>query len=84
MFWLCRVHHLPQQLYVIMHAVFHPVNAVIVRVFVQLLPLWVLGYDAYSALIYPSIIGLNGAFSHFNVDMRMGAMNHLFIGPELH
>lgn len=78
------VHHLPQQLYVVMHAVFHPFNAVIVRLFVQLLPLWVLGFDPMAVLIYSSVIALHGTISHFNVDIRMGWLNYLFIGPELH
>ena len=85
--WLWRthaIHHLPQQLYVIMHAVFHPFNAVIVRLMVGLLPLWALGYDPYAVLIYSSIIAYHGTISHFNVDIRMGWVNYLFVGPELH
>lgn len=78
------VHHLPQQLYIVMHAVFHPFNAIIVRLCVQLLPLWILGFDPLAVLIYGSVIALHGTVSHFNVDIRMGWLNYLFIGPELH
>ena len=78
------IHHLPQQLYVIMHAVFHPFNAVIVKLFVQLLPLWVFGFDPYAVLVTSSIIGFHATISHLNVDMRIGWANYLFIGPELH
>lgn len=78
------IHHLPQQLYVVMHAVFHPFNAIIVRLFVQLLPLWILGFDPQAVLAYGSVIALHGTISHFNVDMRMGWLNYVFVGPELH
>ena len=78
------IHHLPQQLYVVMHAVFHPVNAIIVRLIVQLIPLWILGFDPIAVLTYGSVIAFHGTISHFNVDMRMGWLNYLFVGPELH
>ncbi len=78
------IHHLPQQLYVVMHAVFHPFNAIVVRLAVQLTPLWILGYDPTAVFIMGSIIGLHGTISHLNLDLRMGFMNYVFVGPELH
>ena len=78
------IHHLPQQLYVVMHAVFHPVNAVLVRILVQLTPIWVFGFDPFAVFVYGSIIALHGTVSHLNIDLRMGALNYLFVGPELH
>ena len=78
------IHHLPQQLYVVMHAVFHPINAVVVRIVVQLTPLWLLGYDPAAVFVMGSLIGLHGTISHLNLDLRMGFMNYLFVGPELH
>lgn len=78
------VHHLPQQLYVVMHAVFHPVNAIVVRLAVQLLPLWVLGYDPEAVFAIGSIVAMHGTISHLNLDLRMGPLNYLFVGPELH
>ena len=78
------IHHLPQQLYVVMHAVFHPINAIFVRVLVQLLPVWIFGFDPLAVFITVSIVGLHGLISHFNMDMRMGWANYLFVGPELH
>jgi sterol desaturase/sphingolipid hydroxylase (fatty acid hydroxylase superfamily) len=78
------VHHLPQQLYLVMHIVFHPLNLVIVRVAVQLTPIWVLGFDPMAVFLYGSVIGLHGTISHLNFDLRMGWMNYLFVGPELH
>jgi sterol desaturase/sphingolipid hydroxylase (fatty acid hydroxylase superfamily) len=78
------IHHLPQQLYVVMHAVFHPINAVLVRCATQLLPVWLLGYDPMAVFVFGSIIAYHGVVSHLNLDMRMGWLNYLFVGPELH
>jgi len=78
------IHHLPQQLYVVMHAVFHPFNAIIVRLVVQLLPVWLLGYGPEAAFVIGSIIALHGTVSHLNLDMRAGWLNYVFVGPELH
>jgi sterol desaturase/sphingolipid hydroxylase (fatty acid hydroxylase superfamily) len=78
------IHHLPQQLYVVMHAVFHPFNAVIVRIGTQLVPIWLLGYDPLAVFVFGSIVAYHGLVSHLNLDMRMGWLNYLFIGPELH
>ena len=78
------IHHLPQQLYVVMHAVFHPFNAVFVRLGTHLLPVWLLGYDPLAVFVFGSVIAFHGTVSHLNLDMRMGWLNYLFIGPELH
>lgn len=78
------IHHLPQQLYVVMHAVFHPFNAIIVRLLVQLLPVWLLGYDPTAAFVIGSIVALQGTVSHLNLDVRAGWLNYVLVGPELH
>lgn len=78
------IHHLPQQLYLVMHAVFHPFNAVLIRILVQLLPAFVLAPDPRAAFVASSIIGFHATISHFNVDLRMGLANYVFVGPELH
>ena len=78
------IHHLPKQLYLVMHAVFHPINAILVRLLVQVLPAVLLGTDPMAAFVAASIIGYHGTISHFNVDIRAGWANYLFTGPELH
>lgn len=78
------IHHLPQQLYVVMHAVFHPFNAVPIRYLTQILPIWAFGYDPEAVFVFGSVIALHGTISHLNLDLRMGWFNYLFIGPELH
>jgi sterol desaturase/sphingolipid hydroxylase (fatty acid hydroxylase superfamily) len=55
-----------------------------VRIFVQLVPLAIFGFDPFPVLITTSIIALQGTIRHFNVDIRMGWMNYVFVGPELH
>jgi sterol desaturase/sphingolipid hydroxylase (fatty acid hydroxylase superfamily) len=85
--WLWKVHsahHLPPRLYLVMHAVFHPINAIITRAFVIVVPIWIMGYDQRVIAIFAMVMSLHGIISHFNVDMRMGWANYLFVGPELH
>jgi sterol desaturase/sphingolipid hydroxylase (fatty acid hydroxylase superfamily) len=77
-------HHLPPRLYLVMHAVFHPINALIIRGLVIVLPIWAMGYDQQVVAMFSMITALHGIISHFNVDMRMGWANYLFVGPELH
>lgn len=77
-------HHLPPRLYVIMHAVFHPVNGIIIQAFAIILPIWLMGYSQQATAMFLMINGMHGLISHFNVDVRMGWANRLFVGPELH
>lgn len=78
------IHHLPQQLYLVMHIVFHPLNLLIVRTTVQMLPVWLMGFDPVAVFISGNLIALHGTISHLNFDMRLGWANYLFVGPELH
>jgi sterol desaturase/sphingolipid hydroxylase (fatty acid hydroxylase superfamily) len=85
--WLWKIHaahHLPPRLYLVMHAVFHPFNGLIIRGLVIVLPVWLMGYRQEIVTMFMMINGLHGLISHFNVDMRMGWANYLFVGPELH
>lgn len=77
-------HHLPPRLYVIMHAVFHPLNGILVQGLAIVLPIWLMGYDQKVVAMFLMINGLHGLISHFNVDVRMGWLNYIFVGPELH
>lgn len=77
-------HHMPDRVYIVMHAVFHPLNAVILRPLAMILPVWAMGYDPLVVTLFVMVNGMHGLVSHFNVDMRMGWLNYLFVGPELH
>jgi len=84
--WLWTVHlthHLPQQLYLLMHAVAHPLNAIVVRA-IMTLPLFFLGFTAEVLFVANLIVGLQGFVSHFNVDVRAGWFNYFLMGTELH
>jgi sterol desaturase/sphingolipid hydroxylase (fatty acid hydroxylase superfamily) len=77
-------HHLPPRLYLVMHAVFHPLNGIIIQGLAIILPIWLMGYDQKIVTMFLIINGMHGLISHFNVDVRMGWLNYLFVGPELH
>ena len=84
--WLWRMHvahHLPQQVYLLMHGVAHPLNTIVVRVILTV-PLFLLGFSAESLFIANLVVGLQGLVSHFNVDVRVGWVNYLLMGTELH
>ena len=84
--WLWRVHaahHLPQQVYVLMHAVAHPLNTVMVRLILTVPP-WLLGVSVEALFAANVVTGGQGLVSHFNVDSRVGVLNHLLVGTELH
>ncbi len=81
---LHAAHHLPPRLYIIMHAVFHPLNGILIQGLAIILPIWLMGYDQKVVVMFLMINGLHGLISHFNVDVRMGWLNYIFVGPELH
>lgn len=85
--WAWRIHaahHLPEGLYVLMHAVNHPLNVMMIQACAIILPVWALGVGPDAALIFTVLNAFHGIISHFNIDMRMGWANYLFVGPELH
>ena len=77
-------HHLPEQVYVLMHPASHPINGFIVRALVTLLPLYYLGASPETVLLLSTVITFQALISHCNVDIRMGWVNYLFVGTELH
>lgn len=84
--WLWRthvLHHLPEQVYVFMHVVGHPVNSAYVRV-ILMLPAIALGFSEEAIFAAAVLGGFQGLVSHFNVDIRAGWLNRIFMGTELH
>jgi len=82
--WRVHVaHHLPDKVYVVMHAVFNPVNAFITATIIQL-PLILLGISPEAALAATLLIDLQSLVSHFNVNIKTGFLNYIFIGTETH
>lgn len=82
--WKVHVaHHLPDRVYVLMHAVFNPINAFISTAIIQL-TLVLLGIPPAAALAATLLIDLQSLISHFNADIRAGFFNYIFIGTETH
>lgn len=81
---LHSAHHLPQKLYVTMHAVGHPVNGLFIQTLCIVLPIWWMGYGEAAVTMFLMVNAIHGLISHFNVDTRMGWMNYIFVGTELH
>ena len=84
--WLWRAHvphHLPEQVYVMMHSVAHPINTIAVRLILTA-PLFFLGFSTEAMFVANLILGLQGLVSHFNVDIRVGWLNYVLVGTELH
>lgn len=84
--WLWRVHvahHLPDAVYLVMHAVRHPVGLVFSFVVMQS-ALILMGASPQSIFLLNAFMSLHGLISHFNVDVKAGIFNYVFVGPELH
>ncbi len=77
------VHHLPRRIYFLMHPVMHPLNVLMVMA-IGLVPSFLLGISQEAVFLFNLILGIQGLFSHFNVDIRVGPLNYLLIGTELH
>ncbi len=83
--WRTHVsHHLPTQVYVLMHPAGHPFNAILIQALIRVPLFYWLGASPESIFAASSIIGLQGLVSHCNVDLRAGWFNFLFTGTELH
>jgi sterol desaturase/sphingolipid hydroxylase (fatty acid hydroxylase superfamily) len=82
--WRLHVtHHLPGQVYVLMHAVGHPFDLAIARA-LSMLPLYFLGFAPEVVFLVVVLVSFQGLVSHFNVDIRVGWLNYVLIGTELH
>ena len=77
-------HHLPEQVYVLMHPAGHPFNLLLLQGLIRLPLFYWLGASPEAVFAAGGIIGLQGLVSHCNVDLRAGWFNYLFAGTELH
>jgi len=77
-------HHLPEQVYVLMHPAGHPLNFILIQGIIRVPLFYVLGVSPEALFAATAIIGLQGLVSHCNVDLRAGWFNHIFAGTELH
>ena len=80
---LHAVHHSPDRLYWLNVGRFHPLEEVL-QSLVETLPFVILGVDARVLAGYYVFYAVNGFFQHSNCDVRLGPLNQLIAGPELH
>jgi sterol desaturase/sphingolipid hydroxylase (fatty acid hydroxylase superfamily) len=77
-------HHLPERLYVMIHAIGHPIELLITNVLLMLglpLALRCTPEETFVFIVFTNAIGI---VSHLNADMRLGWLNYIFVGPEAH
>ncbi len=77
------VHHSPHRLYSLNVGRFHPIDKALQFVF-DALPFIALGVNEEVLSLYFVWYAVNGFFQHSNVDVRLGFLNYLVSGPELH
>lgn len=84
--WLWKVHiahHLPEQVYLLMHVVGHPLNSILTLIIIQG-SLLLVGARPESIFLFNAVMGLQGLVSHFNVEIKSGFLNYILVGTELH
>ena len=77
------VHHSPHKLYWLNVGRFHPIDKGL-QVLFDTLPFLFLGVGGQVLSLYIVCYAINGFFQHCNVDLRLGILNYLISGPELH
>ena len=80
---LHAVHHSPQKLYWLNVGRFHPVEKTIQFLF-DALPFILLGVSETVLALYFIFYSVNGFFQHCNIELRLGFLNYIVSGPELH
>ncbi len=83
MWRLHAVHHSPHKLYWLNVGRFHPIEKAIQYAF-DTLPFALLGVVPEVLAAYYVFYALNGFFQHSNCSVRLGPLNWLVAGPELH
>ena len=77
------VHHSPHKLYWLNVGRFHPVDKGL-QVFLDTLPFLLVGVGEDVLGLYVVCYAINGFFQHCNINVRLGILNYLISGPELH
>jgi len=77
------VHHSPKGLYTLNAGRFHPVE-VSLQFFIDVLPFIVIGAPQPVLALYFLVYAINGFYKHANCRVRLGILNQVISGPELH
>lgn len=80
---LHAVHHHPRKLYAFNVLRFHPVDKAL-QFLADTLPFILLGVGPDVLAFYFVIYATSGFLQHSNLDVRLGWLNYLVVGPELH
>lgn len=80
---LHAVHHSVTKLYWLNVGRFHPFDKCLQFIF-DVLPFIILGVSQEVVTLYFVIYAINGFFQHSNIDIRLGWLNYIVSGPELH
>ena len=80
---LHAVHHSPHKVYWLNVARFHPLEKALQFMF-DALPFILLGVAEDVLALYLVFYSINGFFQHCNIDVRLGRLNYVISGPELH
>jgi len=80
---LHSVHHSPSKLYWINVARFHPIEKIL-QFQLDALPFIVLGVSQEVVSLYFIFYAVNGFFQHSNIELKLGFLNYIVSGPELH
>ena len=83
MWRLHAVHHSPPRLYWVNVGRFHPLEKAI-QYCLDALPFALLGVTGEVLAAYFVFYAINGFFQHSNCLVRLGPLNYLIAGPELH
>lgn len=80
---LHAVHHASDKLYTVNVGRFHPLDKTI-QFLGDTLPFLLLGVSAEVFAAYFVFYAINGFYQHSNADIRLGPLNWIIAGPELH
>ncbi|MDP3801078.1 sterol desaturase family protein [Brevundimonas sp.] len=84
--WLWRLHaphHQPAKLYSANVFRFHPADKAL-QFLADTLPFILLGVGPEVLAFYFVVYAVSGLFQHSNIDLRLGVLNYLVSGPEVH
>ena len=80
---LHAVHHSPKKLYWVNVGRFHPVEKAL-QFLMDALPFIAVGVGGEVLALYFVFYAVNGFFQHCNIELRMGVLNYIISGPQLH
>ncbi|MFI1012540.1 sterol desaturase family protein [Streptomyces sp. NPDC020965] len=77
------VHHVPTKVNVANNGVNHVLDILLAQGAVQLI-LAFIGFSRESVFVVGLFVAVQGYFTHANIDVRIGGLNHLLASPEQH